>query len=270
MRILQLTQKVKNKNYLDVTEVAGEEVSREQIQRLCNRYFWAGMYCKSKKVLEVACGTGPGLGFLAKIAKEVVAGDYSHDLVEIAKLHYGERIKIHQFDAQRMPFYDCSIDVVILFEAIYYLQSASAFISECRRVLRPGGKVLLATANKDLFDFNPSPHSYNYYGVVEMRDLFRGHGFSTEFFGDTPISTVSIMQKLIRPAKKIAVTLGVVPKTMSGKKFLKRLVFGKMIPMPAEIDLGKMPPIDPVIIPSDKPDRNHKVIYCVAALVSNG
>ncbi|MCD6265910.1 MAG: BrnT family toxin [Deltaproteobacteria bacterium] len=29
---------------------------------------------------------------------------------------------------------------------------------DCVRVLRPGGKVLIATANKDLYDFNPSPH----------------------------------------------------------------------------------------------------------------
>jgi len=86
-----------------------------------------------------------------------------------------------------MPFGDKSEDMIILFEAIYYIPDAKKFVEEYARVLRPGGKVLIATANKDLYDFNPSPHSYIYYGVVELNDLFARHGFETEFFGDTPI-----------------------------------------------------------------------------------
>jgi len=39
--------------------------------------------------------------------------------------------------------------VIILFEAIYYIPDAEKFVEECARVLRLGGKVLIATANKD-------------------------------------------------------------------------------------------------------------------------
>ena len=49
-----------------------------------------------------------------------------------------------------MPYKDNSIDVIILFEAIYYLPSVEKFVSECWRILRDRGKVLIATANKDL------------------------------------------------------------------------------------------------------------------------
>ncbi len=35
-------------NYISVTEIAGDEVTQEQIDRLCNRYYWAGQYCKGK------------------------------------------------------------------------------------------------------------------------------------------------------------------------------------------------------------------------------
>jgi len=48
-------------------------------------------------------------------------------------------------------------------------------------------RLLIATAKKDLYDFNPSPHSYEYYGVVELNDLFARHGFEAEFFGDTHV-----------------------------------------------------------------------------------
>lgn len=76
---------------------------------------------------------------------------------------------MRQFDAQNMPHADNSMDVIIIFEAIYYLPSAERFVSECKRVLRDGGRVLVVTANKDLYDFNPSPHSYKYYGVIELK-----------------------------------------------------------------------------------------------------
>ena len=222
-------------DYVSVTEIAGDEVAQEQVDRLCNRYYWAGQYCAWKDVVEAACGSGQGLGYLSKIARSLEAGDYSPQILDIARQHYGDRIDFKQFDAQNMPFGDKTKDIIILFEAIYYLSDAEQFVTECVRVLRPGGKVLIATANKDLYDFNPSPHSYNYYGVVELNDLFARHGFETEFFGDTPVEGISIRQRILRPIKKLAVMLGLMPKTASGKKWLKRIVFGNMLKMPAEI-----------------------------------
>jgi SAM-dependent methyltransferase len=185
---------------------------------------------------------------------------------EIAQRYYGDRINLRQFDAQDMPFEDHSADVVILFEAIYYLPSAERFVDECRRVLRPGGQVLIATANKDLYDFNPSPHSHMYYGLVELQRLFTGRGFTAEYFGYLSVHEVSLRQRILRPVKKLAVKLGLMPKTTSGKKWLKRLVFGSMTTMPAEIEEGKISYTPPVPLPSSEPDHEYKVIYCVAKL----
>lgn len=255
-----------NTDYVDVTEVAGEPVSDEQVQRLCNRYFWAEPYCRDKRVLEVACGTGAGLGFLAKTAKEVVAGDYSQELVNIATRHYGERIPVRQFDAQSIPFPDASFDVVLMFEALYYIPSITRFLEEARRILSPEGSLLIVSANKDLYDFNPSPHSFTYLGVAEMNQVLRDNGFTPVFFGGTPVSRTSVTQRALRPVKKIVVSLGLMPRTMAGKRILKRLVFGPMQKMPAEIDgnLHKYHP--PVEIAADVPDKLHKVILCAATL----
>ena len=250
-------------DYLSVTEVAGDDVTVEQVDRMCQRYYWAGNYCQGKDVLEVACGTGQGAGYLAGLARSYRAGDYSEKILGIARAHYGERIQFQQLDAQQVPFEDGSFDVVVLFEAIYYLFSAERFVAECRRVLRPGGKVLIATANKDLYDFNPSPHSFAYYGVSELNDLFRRYGFASSFFGNTPVDGLSWRQRMLRPVKKFVTNSGLMPKTMAGKKILKRLVFGSLVPMPAEIVAGMVPYVDPVPIPADRPDRKHKVLYCV-------
>ncbi len=43
-----------DKDYVSVTEIAGDEVTQEQVDRLCNRYYWAGRYCSDKDVVEAA------------------------------------------------------------------------------------------------------------------------------------------------------------------------------------------------------------------------
>lgn len=254
-------------DYISVTEIAGDEVTQEQIDRLCNRYYWAGQYCYGKDVVEAACGTGQGLGYLSGIARSLKAGDYSEKVLSIARRHYGERITLRQFDAQEMPFEDKSKDVIIMFEAIYYIPDAERFVCECKRVLRPGGKVLIASANKDLYDFNPSPHSHRYYGVMELDDLFVRYGFRTDFFGDAPVSNASMWQRTLRPIKKLVVKLGIMPKSMAGKKFLKKIVFGGLVKMPAEITAETFQYIEPTSIPSSMPNRKHKVIFCIASLI---
>jgi ubiquinone/menaquinone biosynthesis C-methylase UbiE len=80
--------------FTHVTELSGDEITREQLARLAARYYWAGAYCKGKDVAEVACGTGPGLGYLAAIAKSLRAGDISPEILAIARRHYGNRIAL--------------------------------------------------------------------------------------------------------------------------------------------------------------------------------
>ena len=254
--------------YLEVTELAGEGISAEQLRRLCNRYYWAADYCNGKDVLEVACGSGPGLRYLSDMAKSLVAGDISPEILKIACNHYGDSIDIRQFNACAMPFSDASFDVIIIFEAIYYLPEIEKFINECKRVLRKGGTLLIATANKDLYDFTPSPYSNTYYGVVELSKLFEHHKFKAAFYGGTSTKNISYKQKIIRPLKKIASNLGIIPKTMDGKKWLKKIIFGDLVPMPAEINAFTVPYEPSVPLKSGTADKTYKVIFCAARLKS--
>jgi SAM-dependent methyltransferase len=253
-------------DFADVTELAGTEISSEQLERMSHRYHWAAQYCQGKDVLEVGCGSGQGLGLLLQIAKSVEAGDYSETVLRIPREHYGDRLALREFDAQSLPYADGSKDVIILFETIYYVPDARRFVAECRRVLRPGGAVLIATANKDLPDFNPSPLSHKYYGAVELKELFAGAGFSANISGYFEVGKVSWRQRILRPIKRIVVRLGLMPKTMRGKQLLKRLVFGELVPMPAELELSNEPLRAISAVSAEHPDIAHKVLYCHAVL----
>lgn len=250
-------------SYRHVTEVAGEWITSEQLCRMYTRYEWAAQFCKEKDVVEVACGTAPGLGLIGRVARDVVAGDIDEYMVSIAKKFYGNRFDIANFDALNLPFETSSKDVVIIFEALYYLPCVNTFIKEVERVLKPGGKLLVATANKDLPDFNPSVNSVKYYGVSELTQLALKHKMQPNFYGQSAISSAPLLQKILKLLKIVVVRLNLMPKTMRGKELLKRLVFGKLVRMPYELSVNISEYDTPISIPAGEPNRDFKVILLV-------
>ncbi|HLG20635.1 MAG TPA: class I SAM-dependent methyltransferase [Bdellovibrionota bacterium] len=251
-------------DYSEVSEANGQEATHEQIQRLFNRYSWVASYCHDKDIVEVACGTGFGLGLIQKTARSLVAGDISPKLVQRAKEIYGNSIQIQVLDAQNLPFENASKDIIAICEAIYYIPSIPKFLGEAKRILRKGGFLLIVTANKDLYDFNPSQLSLSYLGVRELSQVLNEHGFEAEFFGDSPVNEASIWQKVLRPAKKLAVMFNLIPKSMVGKRALKRIVFGKLEILPQRLDSVEFQAAPPSPLTSELPDRSHKVLFCAA------
>jgi SAM-dependent methyltransferase len=251
-------------DFAGVTEMAGDPASKEQIVRLHSRYYWAEERTRGGDVLELGCGAGQGLGYLARTARRVVGSDVSETLVATASAHYGDRIEIRCFGAEQIPYPDGSFDSVLLFEAIYYVPDVSKFLREAHRVLRPKGRLLIVTANKDLFDFTPSPYSVAYYGVSELTEMLHGAGFNVSFFGNTPVDSVSSRQRLLRPLKRIATATGIMPKSKRMKALVKRFVFGAILPLPAEVVPGADVDLATTPLTAGVPDFRHKVLFVEA------
>lgn len=252
-----------NTDYTTVTEVPGIGATREQMSMLYTRYYTAATLCEGKDTLEVACGCGLGLGYLAAKASRVVGGDYTDGLLRVARSHYGIRIPLVRLDAHLLPFRDQSFDRVILFEAIYYLEKPDAFLDECYRLLRSQGVILICTVNREWQDLNPSPFSTRYFSAQELGRLLEEHGFGVELFAAFPVARESIRDKVVSLLKRTAVALHLIPKTMKGKEWLKRLFLGKLEPMPAELTEGLTDPAQLVPIDSSSTVPAFKVIYAV-------
>jgi ubiquinone/menaquinone biosynthesis C-methylase UbiE len=253
-------------DYSTVTEVPGNRVTREQMARMVHRYCFAAGFCEGKDVLEVACGAGQGLGYLARKARLVIGGDYTDKLVWSAKNYYKDRVEVHQLDAHQLPFEEKSFDVVILYEAIYYLANPEKFVEEASRVLRKGGVLLIATVNSDWSEFNPSPFSTRYFSIPELGRLLQRKGFKVEFYGAFSTIPNNIIENLISIIRKIAVALHLIPKTMKGKELLKKFIYGKLIPLKEEMEEGIYEYKPPERISSNTPNFEYKVIYSVAHL----
>src|SRR5688500_5156333 len=81
-------------SFVTVTELPGSRASKEQRDMAVTRYRLAAELAEGRDVLEVACGSGMGLGMLAQRARSVIGGDFDPALVEVARRQYGERVDV--------------------------------------------------------------------------------------------------------------------------------------------------------------------------------
>ncbi len=105
-----------------------------------------------RELLEVGCGRGGGADYLARKLdpRRVVAVDLSPRAVALCRRRFAHpRLSFEVGDAERLPFSAGSFDVVLNVESSHCYGRFEAFLSEVRRVLRPGGHFLYA-------DFRPS------------------------------------------------------------------------------------------------------------------
>lgn len=253
-------------DYHLITETPGQKASQEQLVRLYHRYHFAFDYAASKNVLEVACGSGIGLGYLASKANQVIGGDIDEKNMSIAVKLYKEikNIEILFLDAHNLNFPDGSFDVVLLFEAIYYLKDTERFFKEAFRVLRPHGVLIICTVNKDWVEFHPSPFTYRYYSVPELNTLLKRHFNSLEFYGAFSTASKGVIGKTVSLLKRIATRFNLIPGSLAARAYLKRIFIGPLHPLPPQIKEGMCEYIPPVKIASDKQTVDYKIIYAVA------
>jgi len=155
-------------DFTPITELPGARLNQEQWYRFTHRYTFGAARAVGRRVLEVACGAGIGLGYLGSAARQVVGMDVTASLLLRAQAHHGADTPLLGGDAQQMPFADGSFDLVLCFEAIYYLQNPASFCAESRRILAADGTLLIALSNPDWPDFVPGAMRTHYPAVPEL------------------------------------------------------------------------------------------------------
>ena len=97
---------------------------------------------QDKTVLEVGSGRGGGTSYIARYLnpKKITGIDYSKNAIKLCnRIHNEHNLRFVEGDASDLPFEDDSQDVVINVESSHCYPSIPQFLSEVKRVLKPGG-----------------------------------------------------------------------------------------------------------------------------------
>ncbi len=255
-----------NQRFSLITETPGIGATREQLAMLATRYGLAAKHVGNGPVLEVACGTGIGLGMLADAAGNAIGCDIDTDNVRIASGTWAgdSRIQVASGDAANLMYPDGAFSAVICFEALYYFPDLSRCLSEMVRVLRPGGKIVLCTVNPNWSGFNRSPFSRDYPTPATLSPLLNALGCQIEAFGGFPDRSRDFASRILGMIRAIAVRFHLIPKSMRGKELLKKLFLGGTVPMPARLTPATAPAEPLLPLNSDTDSAPVKVFYIVA------
>jgi len=152
----------------------------EELIRFIAGNFYASADRKGMRILEVGCGTGANLWYMAREGFDVTGIDSSKVGIGIA----AKRLKEESLEADlkvadmiKLPFEDNAFDCVVDIEAIYAnsYEDSKRIMAEIYRVLKPKGKFFSKTLMRGTTDKS----AYNEdYGTVrdtsehEIYDLY--------------------------------------------------------------------------------------------------
>jgi ubiquinone/menaquinone biosynthesis C-methylase UbiE len=141
-----------------------EELIRQQYDQMAQRYDrrWSTYICKTLSflaawaaispravVLDIGCGTGEFEKLLLEKHpnQQIVGVDISQKMLEIAqqKCQGHSNAIFLATSALVLPFSDHSFDVIVSASAFHYFNEPEAALKEMRRVLRPGGGVVIGS-----------------------------------------------------------------------------------------------------------------------------
>lgn len=253
-------------DYSIITETPGQKADKEQLERALQRYKFAKKYSEGKDILEIACGSGIGLKYLAGNAKSVIGIDIDEANLAIAKKNtdghnLDSSISVQMMDAHDLKFENNQFDVIFLFEAIYYLKEPKKFISEAQRILKQDGTLIIGSVNKDWESFHPSPLTHQYFSIPDYQSLLKNDFNHLEFYGGFYTNKDSRFFSFL---KNLATRFNLIPGSLKTRAFLKRIFMGKLIELPESIHDKMAKYFEPEQIKEIKANKDYKIIYVVA------
>jgi 2-polyprenyl-3-methyl-5-hydroxy-6-metoxy-1,4-benzoquinol methylase len=101
----------------------------------------------SERALDLGCGEGVFTAVLAQAGVDVVGSDVAEAALERARRAHPELRFVLMPVEGPLPFAEAAFDIVWASEVIEHVADTARWLSEVRRVLAPGGRLLLTTPN---------------------------------------------------------------------------------------------------------------------------
>ncbi|MFZ4115249.1 MAG: rhamnan synthesis F family protein [Chthoniobacterales bacterium] len=132
-----------------------------------HRYAMASEFVQGKYVLDVACGEGYGSNMLARKAASVIGVDIDEKtIIHAQKKYRRSNLFFKQGSCTELPLSNHSIDIVVSFETIEHIAEHEKMLSEIKRVLKPGGILIISSPEKH--EYTEVLNQHNQFHVREL------------------------------------------------------------------------------------------------------
>jgi SAM-dependent methyltransferase len=138
-------------------------------------------------LLEIGCGGGAFLEQALRSGCRAAGIDHSPEMVRVARDLNAQaiaqgRLELVEASAERLPFGDDSFTCAAMMQVFFFLPDAEAVLAECRRVLRPGGRLAVFTISELARGTPAAPEPMasrsRFYTEDELVRLARAAGFA--------------------------------------------------------------------------------------------
>jgi SAM-dependent methyltransferase len=152
------------------------------------------------RILDVGCGTGANLLMLSKYG-EAEGVDISEDALAFCRTRGLDKVKLGA--AEELPYADDTFDLVTALDVVEHMDDDLAGLTEMRRVLRPGGRVLLFVPTF-MFLWGLQDEVSNHrrrYRMPELQRVLEQAGFDVErttYANITFFAPILLIRKLMR------------------------------------------------------------------------
>lgn len=139
-------------------------------------YERAGTMAKGQDVLDVGCNNGYGTKIISENCTSIIGVDVSDRAVAEAQRAYATGdLQFRVIGGRALPFEDQTFDLITSFQVIEHVADVEEYLSEIKRVLRPGGKAVFTTPNAEI-RLDPgmkpwNPFHVREYGADELKQL---------------------------------------------------------------------------------------------------
>jgi SAM-dependent methyltransferase len=169
-----------------------------------HRYLLARSLCHGLDVLDVASGEGYGSAQIAQVARSVIGVEYAAATVRSAIANFPRpNLRFAQGDARALPLPDACVDMVVSFETIEHFDRQDDFLAEVRRVLRPDGRFIVSTPDRDIYSppgAPPNPFHVRELTREEFVTLLRRYFDHVEIQSQRPILGSALLGDAASPS----------------------------------------------------------------------
>jgi ubiquinone/menaquinone biosynthesis C-methylase UbiE len=132
---------------------------------------------RGRRILDAGCGSAPLAAALQARGATVTGFDSSTAMVELARKRLGEAADLYVADlGQPLPFADEAFDDVVSSLVLHYLKDWTAPLAEVRRVIKPGGRLIMSVHHP--FIYKLSNPGADYFALTEWSDTYEFSGQS--------------------------------------------------------------------------------------------